>query len=179
MQIAPSNARTAKNAPDGIANRRPAAPSRPNWRKSSRAGRAGLLGVRRFPHTLHTCEAKAQRASMYSLCFQGFGRGLRFAIRGSMKHAWLGCLLFGGLLFGGTQDSDINVNNRYVVDAVSIWGKGWKTTFRENHVDQAEQTQRLSSRLKADLVDLINRKLNPSVLDSLAQRIKRELSARE
>jgi hypothetical protein len=96
-----------------------------------------------------------------------------------MKYAWLGCLLFGGLLFGGTQDSDINVNTRYTVDAVSIFGKGWKTTFLENRSDQAEQTQKLSTRLKADLVDLIGHKLNPSVLDSLAQRMKKELSARE
>ncbi|SPE31970.1 conserved hypothetical protein [Candidatus Sulfopaludibacter sp. SbA3] len=96
-----------------------------------------------------------------------------------MKYAWLGCLVFGGLLFGGTQDSDINVNTRYTVDAVTIFGKGWKTTFLENHTDQAEQTQSLTSKLKADLVDLIGHKLNPGVLDTLAQRIKKELSARE
>lgn len=96
-----------------------------------------------------------------------------------MKYAWLGCLLFGGLLFGGTQDSDANVNTRYTVDAVTLYGKGWKTTFLENHVDQAEQTQKLSTRLKADLTDLIGRKLNPAVLDSLAQRIKHELTAHE
>ncbi len=95
-----------------------------------------------------------------------------------MKYVWLGCLVFGGLLFGGTQDSDANVNTRYTVDAVSIFGKDWKTTFLENHVDQAEQTQKLSGKLKADLADLIGHKLNPGVLDLLAQRIKRELSAR-
>ena len=96
-----------------------------------------------------------------------------------MKHAWLGCLVFGGLLFGGTQDSDVNVNTRYTVDAVTLFGKGWKTTFLENHSDQAEQTQKLSARLKSDLADLIGHKLNPAVLDSLAQRIKRELTAHE
>ncbi len=96
-----------------------------------------------------------------------------------MKYVWLGCLVFGGLLFGGTQDSDANVNTRYTVDAVTIFGKNWKTTFLENHVDQAEQTQKLTGRLKTDLADLINRKLNPSILDNLAQRIKHELSARE
>ncbi|HWC97550.1 MAG TPA: BamA/TamA family outer membrane protein [Candidatus Sulfopaludibacter sp.] len=96
-----------------------------------------------------------------------------------MKYAWLGCLLFGGLLFGGTQDSDINVNTRYTVDAVTIFGKGWKTTFLENRTDQAQQTQKLSNRLKTDLVDLIGRKLNPAVLDTLAQHIKKELSARQ
>ncbi len=96
-----------------------------------------------------------------------------------MKYVWLGCLVFGGLLFGGTQDSDLNVNTRYTVDAVSLFGKNWKTTFLENHVDQAEQTQKLTSRLKADLASLIGHNLNPGVLDSLAQRIKHELSARE
>jgi hypothetical protein len=96
-----------------------------------------------------------------------------------MKFAWLGCLVVGGLLFGGTQDSDINVNTRYTVDAVTLYGKDWKTTFLENHVDQAEQTQKLSSRLKADLADLIGHKLNPGILDTLAQRIKRELTARQ
>ncbi len=96
-----------------------------------------------------------------------------------MKYAWLGCLLFGGLLFGGSQDSDANVNTRYTVDAVTLYGKNWKTTFLESHVDQAAQTQKLTTRLKADLADLIGHKLNPAVLDTLAQRIKRELSARE
>ena len=96
-----------------------------------------------------------------------------------MKFVWLGCLVFGGLLFGGSQDSDANVNTRYTVDAVTIFGKNWKTTFLENHVDQAEQTQKLTNRLKADITDLIGRKLNPGILDTLAQRIKHELSARE
>ncbi len=96
-----------------------------------------------------------------------------------MKYVGLGGLVVGGLRFGGTKDSYANVNTLYTVDAVSIFGKGWKTTFLENHVDQAEQTQKLSGRLKADLAELIGRKLNPGVLDLLAQRIKRELSARE
>jgi hypothetical protein len=96
-----------------------------------------------------------------------------------MKYAWLGCLCFGSLLFGGTQDSDININTRYIVDAVTLFGKGWKTTFLENRTDQAEQTQKLSAKLKADLAALIGHKLNPGVLDTLAGRIKHELSARE
>ena len=40
-----------------------------------------------------------------------------------MKHAWLGCLLAGSLLFAGTQDSDLNVNKRYTVDTVTVAGK--------------------------------------------------------
>ncbi len=96
-----------------------------------------------------------------------------------MKYAWLGCLLFGGLLFGGTQDSDINVNTRYVVDAVTIWGKGWKTDLAADHTDDTPQTKKLTTRLKNDLVGLIGKNLNPGMLDSLADRMRRELGAKQ
>ncbi len=92
-----------------------------------------------------------------------------------MKHAWLGCLLFGGLLFAGTQDSDINVNTRYTVDTVTVAGKGWKTDL----VSDQSQNQKMSSGLRRDLLGLIGQKLNPSALDSLAARLKKELAARE
>ncbi|MGA9625599.1 MAG: hypothetical protein WBQ65_14090, partial [Bryobacteraceae bacterium] len=92
-----------------------------------------------------------------------------------MKHAWLGCLLFGGLLFAGTQDSDINVNTRYTVDTVTVAGKGWKTDL----VSDQSQNQKMSSGLRRDLLSLIGQKLNPSALDSLAARLKKELAARE
>jgi hypothetical protein len=92
-----------------------------------------------------------------------------------MKHAWLGCLLFGRLLFAGTQDSDINVNTRYTVDTVTVAGKGWKTDL----VSDRDQNQKMSSGLRRDLVALIGQKLNPSALDSLAARLKKELTARE
>jgi outer membrane protein assembly factor BamA len=90
-----------------------------------------------------------------------------------MKHSWLGCLLVGGLLFAGTQDSDLNVNKRYTVDTVTVAGKGWKT----NVADQ--QTDKFSSGLRKDLVALIGQKLNPGTLDGLAARLKKELSASE
>lgn len=135
--------------------------------------------MRPYPQPLHTCDGKSQLIFVFFSYFQQDMRGVPRAFVNRMKYAWLGGLLFGGLLFGGTQDSDINVNTRYTVDAVTLFGKGWKTTFLENHIDQAEQTQKLSARLKADLVDLINHNLNPGVLDSLAQRIKHELSARD
>ena len=96
-----------------------------------------------------------------------------------MKYAWLGCLLFGGLLFGGTQDSDINVNTRYKVDAVTIWGKGWKTDLVADQTDTNEQTRKLSTRLRRDLVALIGNNLNPGMLDTLADRLRKELGARE
>ena len=92
-----------------------------------------------------------------------------------MKHAWLGCLFFGSLLFAGTQDSDINVNTRYTVDTVMVSGKGWKTDL----VSDRNQNQRMSSGLRKDLAALIGQKLNPSALDSLAARLKKELAARE
>jgi len=92
-----------------------------------------------------------------------------------MKHSWLGWLLFGGLLFGGTQDSDINVNTRYTVDTVTVSGKGWKTDL----VSDRGQNQKMSSGLRKDLAALIGQKLNPSALDSLAARLKKELAARE
>ena len=92
-----------------------------------------------------------------------------------MKYARLGCLFLGGLLFAGTQDSDINVNTRYTVDTVTVAGKGWKTDL----VSDQSQNQKMSSGLRKDLAALIGQKLNPSALDSLAVRLKKELSARE
>jgi hypothetical protein len=92
-----------------------------------------------------------------------------------MKYAWLGCLFFGGLLFAGTPESDINVNTRYTVDTVTVAGKGWKTDL----VSDQSQNQRMSSGLRKDLASLIGRKLNPSALDNLAVRLKKELAARE
>ena len=96
-----------------------------------------------------------------------------------MKYVWLGCLLFGGLLFGGTQDSDLNVNTRYKVDAVALWGKGWRTDLAADHPDTTAQTKKLSTRLRHDLIALIGKNLNPAVLDSLADRLRRELGAKE
>jgi hypothetical protein len=105
--------------------------------------------------------------------------GPRRAFPACMRYAWLGCLLFGGLLFGGTQDSDLNVNTRYTVDAVTLWGKGWKSDLAADHTDNTPQTKKLSARLRHDLVGLINKKLNPAMLDSLADRLRRELGAKE
>ncbi len=96
-----------------------------------------------------------------------------------MRYPWLGCLLLGSLLLAGTplsagtQDADLNVNKRYTVDTVLVAGKGWTT----NVADQ--QSDRLSTGLRRDLVALIGQKLNPSILDDLAARIKKEFSARE
>jgi hypothetical protein len=89
-----------------------------------------------------------------------------------MKNAWLACLISGGMLFAGSQDSDLNVNKRYTVDAVTVAGKGWRT-------DLSDQSDKLSAGVRRDLLSLIGQKLNPGVLDDLAARLKKEFSARE
>jgi len=90
-----------------------------------------------------------------------------------MKYTWLGCLMVGSLLFAGTQDSDLNVNKRYTVDTVIVAGKGWKTNIAD------QQNDRISTGLRRDLLALIGQKLNPTVLDGLSGRLKKEFSARE
>ncbi|HUI54864.1 MAG TPA: BamA/TamA family outer membrane protein [Bryobacteraceae bacterium] len=90
-----------------------------------------------------------------------------------MKYAWVGCLLFGGLLFASPQDSESNVNARYTVETVIISGKGWTADL------QSETTDKISSGLRHQLVAIIGQKLNPAALDSLAQSLKKELNARE
>lgn len=88
-----------------------------------------------------------------------------------MKFAWLGILL-AGVVWAGTQDSDLNVNRRYTVDGVTVAGKGWRSNV-------AEPSDRFSNGLRRDLMALIGQKLNPEVLDGLSNRLKKELDARE
>ena len=89
-----------------------------------------------------------------------------------MKYAWLACLISGGMLFAGSQDSDLNVNKRYTVDTVIVAGKGWRTNL-------SDQSDKISPGLRRELVALIGQKLNPGILDDLAGRLKKEFSARE
>jgi hypothetical protein len=90
-----------------------------------------------------------------------------------MKYARLGCLFFGGLLFAGSQDGEINVNTRYTVDAVVVAGKNWRINL------ESETNNNISSALHKDLVALIGAKLNPPVLDLLAARLRKDFGARE
>jgi len=90
-----------------------------------------------------------------------------------MKYAWLGCLVLGSLLFASPQDSDNNVNARYTVETVIVSGKGWTTNL------QSETTDKISYSLLHQLTAIIGHKLNPASLDTLAQNLKKELSARE
>ena len=95
-----------------------------------------------------------------------------------MKFAALSCLVLGGLLYAGTQDSDLNVNKRYTVDTVTIAGKGWKTNLADPQSADS-RNDKLSSGLRKELAALVGQKLNPGVLDGLADRLKKELSAKE
>ena len=91
-----------------------------------------------------------------------------------MKSAWLGCLLFGGLLFGGTQDSEFNVNTRYTVENVVVSGDDWTTDVGAG----GGNDERISSGLRKDIAALIGEKLNPTVLDEMARRLRKEFHAR-
>jgi hypothetical protein len=92
-----------------------------------------------------------------------------------MKYAWLGCLLLSGsLLSAGTQDSEFNVNSRYTVETVMISADGWKLNLAADH----DRDGKLSSALVKDASALIGEKLNPSMLDEVAHRIRKELHAR-
>jgi len=89
-----------------------------------------------------------------------------------MRYAWLACLFLGGLLSAGTQDSEFNVNTRYMVETVLVSGDGWSTDV------VADQDAKLSSGLRKDIAALVGQKLNPSALDELAKRLRKELHAR-
>jgi hypothetical protein len=91
-----------------------------------------------------------------------------------MKFAWLGCLLVGGLLFGGTQDSEFNVNTRYTVENVLVSADGRTTDVGAGGAGD----ERISSRLRKDIAALIGEKFNPSVLEEMAGRLRKEFHAR-
>lgn len=80
-----------------------------------------------------------------------------------MKFAWLGCLLWGGLLLAGNQQSELNVNSRYTVESVELSG---------------DSESKISSGLKQELKRLVGENLNPSALDELAKQIRHELHVR-
>ncbi|MGO9258810.1 MAG: BamA/TamA family outer membrane protein [Bryobacteraceae bacterium] len=90
-----------------------------------------------------------------------------------MRYAWLGCLLFGGQLFAGTQDSEFNVNTRYTVETVVVSGDGWTSNLGAD-----PHSEKISSILRRDILALIGNKLNPAVLDQMANRLRREFHAR-
>lgn len=89
-----------------------------------------------------------------------------------MKYLWLGCWIFGSLLLGGTQESETNVNTRYTVEGVVVSGGDWKTDVI------ADRDEKISSSLRREILSLIGEKLNPSVLDDLSRRLRKEFHAR-
>jgi len=92
-----------------------------------------------------------------------------------MKFAWLGCLLLpGGLLCAGTQDSEFNVNSRYTVETVVISTEEWSTNLAADH----DRNGKLSSTLRKDVAALIGEKLNPTMLEEVGHRIRKEFRAR-
>lgn len=91
-----------------------------------------------------------------------------------MRYAWLGCLLFGGVLLAGTQDSEFNINSRYTVEAVRVSAEGWTADF----ASAQDQDEKVSRSLGREIASLIGEKLNPGVLDDLAKRLRKEYHAR-
>lgn len=89
-----------------------------------------------------------------------------------MKFAWLACLLSGGLLFAAPQDPEANVNSRYTVESVIVAGDGWSTNL------VSENNQKISPGLRQQILGLIGNKLNASMLDDLAGRLRKEFQAR-
>jgi hypothetical protein len=92
-----------------------------------------------------------------------------------MKSVWLGCLLFcGSLLSAGNQDSEFNVNSRYTVETVVLSTEDWST----NLVADRDHQGKLSPSLRKDVAALIGEKLNPSMLEEVGRRIRKEFRAR-
>jgi hypothetical protein len=94
-----------------------------------------------------------------------------------MKLASVVCLLAGGcltplILTARPEDPELNVNSRYTVQAVIVSGDGWSTNLASDH------DQKISSRLRSDIAALIGTKLNPSMLDDLGGRLRKEFQAR-
>jgi len=94
-----------------------------------------------------------------------------------MRFVWLGRMVAAGLLCAGapragTQDSEFNVNNRYVVETVVVSGDGWSTDVT------ADRAGKISPPLRKDIVAIIGEKLNPETLDDLARRLRKEFHAR-
>jgi hypothetical protein len=90
-----------------------------------------------------------------------------------MRFVWLVGLLGYGLLRAQTVGADVNVNSRYTVENVVLAEGDQKTGAT------AQPNGKLSSKLRHDLLALVGTKLNLSQIDALADRLKKELNARE
>jgi outer membrane protein assembly factor BamA len=96
------------------------------------------------------------------------------ALCACMKYLWIGCLLVAGCpIFAGTQDSEFNVNTRYIVENILVAGAGWTADLVASGRDE-----HISSGIRKDMSALIGQKLNTAALDDLAKRLRREFRAR-
>jgi hypothetical protein len=91
-----------------------------------------------------------------------------------MKYGWLGYVLFVGLAYGGSPDSGFNVNSRYAVEDVVVSGEDWTT----NVTGGFRPDGKLSRGLWKELAALIGEKLNPTLIEKLSGRLRKELHAR-
>ena len=91
-----------------------------------------------------------------------------------MKFVWLGCLVSGLLMAGGPQDSEFNVNTRYTVETVVVSADGWSTSL----VNNTDPKGKIPPSLVKEIAAIIGQKLNPTALDELARRLRKEFHAR-
>lgn len=80
-----------------------------------------------------------------------------------MRFVWLASILGSSLLLAGSPEREMNVNTRYTVESVELAG---------------DNPAGISTGLRGDLTRLVGAKVNPSALDDLATRIRRELHVR-
>ena len=88
-----------------------------------------------------------------------------------MRLACVGCLVFSSLLAARTPGDDPNVNTRYKVETVIVSGKGWSTNFA------SASASKISPSLGKRITALIGSQLNPSALDDVTRRLRKELQA--
>ncbi len=93
-----------------------------------------------------------------------------------MKYVWLACLLWGGILFAASKDAGSNVNVRYRVDAVIVSGDGWTMDFLPG-AEKAAPAKKISAGMRKRLAALVGGYFDPSALDDLASRLKKEFRA--
>ncbi len=89
-----------------------------------------------------------------------------------MKYAWLGCILLASTLYAGTEDATSNVNTRYKVETVVVSGNGWVTEF--GSTPNNGPVQKISPGLAKRITALVGDKLNPSAVEEIGKRLRRE-----
>ena len=165
--------RIANAAAVRSANSRLAALLLPSWPKYFRPTRVRPGGGRIIILQFHTCERQAHRSRLLFLFPTKICNWRPACARRPHEMCLARLSTPGRPLFAAPQDFDTNVNARYTVETVILSGKGWTTNLR------SETTNKISTGLLHQLTAIIGQKLNPAYLDTLAQNLKKELSARE